>query len=505
MGDAPAAAQGPVLRADCATLGEALAAAAIQHAEREAYVAGDQRITYATWIGRARRVAAQLVERGVGPGDVVAILLPSGIDYAICFAAISWTGAVATGLNTRLGAREVAAILERSRPALVIRDPRAFPEGDIPVAELLRGDLAVGITLGGRPAPVRPEDPAVIVWTSGTTGTPKGAWYDHRNLAAAARTAGVMSAPYDRKLVATPFAHAGYMGKLWDQLAWGTTVVVSPVPWSADEMARILRDERITVAGGVPTQWAKLLELSRTPQEGRLPHLRVGIAATAPASPELVRRTAELIGVPLVVRYAMTESPSICGTDPDDPPEVQANTVGHPQDGMQIQVVDEDVKPVSDGTIGLIRIRGPVVMRGYWRDPEQTAAAIDEAGWLRSGDLGFITARGDLTLVGRTGDMYIRGGYNVYPLEVENVLLEHPLVAKAAVLGLPAPVIGEIGVAAVVPTDPARPPTLDDLRQWSRERLADYKAPDRLELVDDLPLTAMLKIDRKALLERLIG
>jgi acyl-CoA synthetase (AMP-forming)/AMP-acid ligase II len=490
------------LRGDVATLGEALAAAEVQHGDREAYVDGVQRISFAEWIGRARAVAALLTERGVRPGDVVAVLLPSGIDFAVCYAAIAWAGAVTTGLNTRLGSREVNAILERADPAVVIYDADAgFPKIDdrIPVLDRVEVTRARFAEDGG-PASVRPEDPAVIVWTSGTTGTPKGAWYDHRNLAAAARTAGVMSAPYDRKLVATPFAHAGYMAKIWDQVAWGTTVIVSPVPWTAGEMARILRDERITVAGGVPTQWAKLLDEPSMRAGGHLEHLRVGIAATAPASPELVRRTGELIGAPLVVRYAMTESPSICGTDIDDPPEVQATTVGKPQDGMQIEVVNDDGTPAPTGVVGRIRIRGPVVMRGYWRDAEQTAQVMDGDGWLRSGDLGFVTAEGNLTLVGRTGDMYIRGGYNVYPLEVENVLAEHPQVGKAAVLGLATPVIGEIGVAVVVPSDPAAPPTLDALRAWVRDRLADYKAPDRLELVDELPLTAMLKTDRATLL-----
>jgi acyl-CoA synthetase (AMP-forming)/AMP-acid ligase II len=491
------------LRADVATLGDALKAAGYEHAERDAYVDGAQRMSYAEWIGRARSVAEQLRDAGVNAGDVVAIMLPSGIDYAICYAAIAWVGAVATGLNSRLGSREIAAVLAQAQPRLLIRDPEVFAAVDPGIAELSRAELTPRPSTGGSPESVSPDSPAVIVWTSGTTGVPKGAWYDHRNLAAAARTAGVMSAPYDRKLVATPFAHAGYMGKLWDQLAWGTTVVVSPVPWTAAEMARILREERITVAGGVPTQWAKLLELPAMAEGGPLRDLRVGIAATAPASPELIRRTGELIGVPLVVRYAMTESPSICGTDIADPPEVQATTVGRPQAGMEIDIVNDAGNPVPQGEVGRIRIRGPVVMRGYWRDPEQTAEALDDKGWLRSGDLGFLTPRGDLTLVGRSSDMYIRGGYNVYPIEVENVLMEHPAVAKAAVIGLPTPVIGEIGVAHVVPANPEAPPALDELRHWVRDRLADYKAPDRLEILQDLPLTAMLKVDRGALLARL--
>lgn len=493
------------LRGDPTTLGQALAAAGEQHGEREAYVDGARRISYAEWVARARAVAALLVDRGVRPGDVVALLLPSGIDFAVAYAAVAWAGGVTTALNTRLGPREVAAILDRAGPALVVRDRGAgFPEVDPAYPVVEREELAATLEHGvPEPAAVRADDPAVIVWTSGTTGVPKGAWFDHRNLAAAAYTAGVMSAPYDRKLVATPFAHAGYMAKLWDQIAWGTTVVVSPVPWTAGEMARILREERITVAGGVPTQWAKLLDEPSMTAGGGLPDLRVGIAATAPAAPELVRRTAELIGVPLVVRYAMTESPSICGTAVGDPPEVQATTVGRPQQGMAVRVVDSAGLVVDDGVVGRIDIRGPAVMRGYWRDPEQSAAVLGADGWLRSGDLGLLRPDGNLTLVGRTGEMYIRGGYNVYPLEVENVLAEHPKVARAVVVGRPAPVIGEIGVAVVVAADPADPPTLADLRAWVRERLADYKAPDELELAADLPLTSMLKIDRGAISARL--
>jgi acyl-CoA synthetase (AMP-forming)/AMP-acid ligase II len=491
----------PPLDEDVVTVDDLLRAAARVHGDREAYVEPDgARISFAGWDRASDALAAALAERGVRAGDVVALMLPSSVDYAICYAALARLGAVTTGLNTRLGPREVAAVLDRARPVLVIRDGAAGlpePPGDVPVLD--RAELPELYRHPGlgehRPAP-SPGDPVVIIWTSGTTGLPKGAWFDVHNLAAGARTAGVMSAPYDRRLVATPFAHAGYMAKLWDQLAWGITMVISPVPWSAAAMARIMREERITVVGGVPTQWAKLLD---EPQAERLPHLRVGIAATAPASPDLVAAVRERIGVPLVVRYAMTESPSISGTDPDDPPEVQFRTVGRPQDGVEIAVTDGEGRSLPVGEVGRVRIRGGCVMRGYWRDPSTTATTLTDDGWLISGDLGRLTPEGYLVLAGRVGDLYIRGGYNVHPLEVENVLAEHPAVRRAAVVGTPAPVIGEIGVAFVVPADPENPPELTALRSWVRERLADYKAPDRLVLVDELPVTGMLKIDKEAL------
>jgi acyl-CoA synthetase (AMP-forming)/AMP-acid ligase II len=174
-------------------------------------------------------------------------------------------------------------------------------------------------------------------------------------------------------------------------------------------------------------------------------------------------------------------------------------TVGRPQEGMEVDIVDEHSVPVAIGEVGRVRIRGACVMRGYWADDALTTEVLDADGRLTSSDLARFDVDGNLVLVGRSNDMYIRGGYNVYPLEVENVLTEHPRVAAAAVIGVSAPVIGEIGVAFVVPADPSMPPTLDELRVWVRDRLADYKAPDRLEVIDAIPLTPMLKVDKAAL------
>jgi acyl-CoA synthetase (AMP-forming)/AMP-acid ligase II len=467
-----------------------LESAAAIHGDREAYVEPGARATFAEWIGRARCVATQFADLGVGKGDVVVLWLASGIDYATCYAAAAMIGAITTGVNPRLGHREIESILRQANPALVVTDERL---GALPGAQghvLPRRSLSAD-TLGSAPPAVQVtrRDPVALVFTSGTTGAPKGAVFDADRLAAGAAAAGVMSAPYDRRLTSTPFAHAGYMFKLWDQLVWGSALVVPPAPWSAQGMFDVLRDERVTVAGAVPTQWAKLLDVEGVSPQA-LPHLRIGIAATAPAPPELVRRVAERIGVPLVVRYAMTECPTICGTEPTDAAEVQFRTVGRPASGMEVRV----------GADGGVEVRGPCVMRGYWRNAELTAEVLRD-GWLRTGDIGVLGADGNLTLVGRRGDMYIRGGYNVHPGEVERALADHAGVRQAAVVGRPAAVIGEIGVACVVPTDAARPPTLAELRAHVADELADYKAPDELLIVDELPLTAMLKPDRLALHE----
>ncbi len=468
----------------------ALQAAAHHHGDREAYVEPDARMTFVQWVSRAESAAAEFARLGVQKGDIVLLWLPSGIDYAVCYAGAAMIGAVTAGLNPRLGPTEIKAVIDQANPALIVADEQlaAITAGDTAVVsrsslhELYRTKRQAPMVDVGR------TDPVAVLFSSGTTGVPKGAVFDADNLAAGAHAAGVMSAPYDRRLTSTPFAHAGYMFKLWDQLLWGTTLVVPPAPWSAEGMAKVLVDERITVAGAVPTQWAKLLEVDGIDRNA-LKDLRLGVVASAPAAPELVANVADRIGVPLVVRYAMTECPTISGTEPGDPPEVQFHTVGRPAPGMQVRVRD-----------GIVEVSGPCVMRGYWQRPELTASVLQN-GWLRTGDIGGIRDDGNVVITGRSDDTYIRGGFNVQPAEVEQVLLAHPGVIDAVVVGHRTPVIGEIGVAFVAAG--ATPPSLAELRAWVSARLSDYKAPDRLVVVDEIPRTALLKPDRKELRRRL--
>lgn len=479
-------------------------AAVAAFGDREAYADGSQRLTFSEWLARADLLAAEFVRRGVRRGDVVALMLPSSIDYAVCYAAVTKAGAITTGLNTRVGRREVDAILGQCSPALVVRDsslglpdvPAGTPVLDrselAAICEDQAGLAAARAALAAVKAECVTQDLVVIMWTSGTTGLPKGACFDHANLRAIAAAAGAMCAPGDRRLGALPFAHAGYMGRLWDQIEKGITLVICPPGLPPADMVRLVAAERITVFGAVPTQWERLL---RQPdlEDVDLSHVRVGTSASAPIRPEVVEEIAERLGFPVIVRYAMTESPTITGTEPTDAPDVQSRTVGRPQRGMEVAVSG------PPGEVGQIRIRGGCVMRGYWNAPELTRQAFDDEGWLVSGDLGYLHEDGNLSIVGRGTDMYIRGGYNIYPAEVEAVLALHPKVASVSVIGSPAPRIGEIGVAFVVPADTEKPPTLEELRETVRSELADYKAPDRLEIIDQLPVNAMMKIDKNAL------
>src|ERR1700733_7185744 len=294
-----------------------LEAAAAVHGNIEAYVEPGARITFAEWIDRARGVAAQFADLGVGKGDVVVLWLPSGIDYATCYAAAAMIGAITAGLNPRLGRREIESILRQGDPALVVADERLGALPNTGYRVLPTGSLSTDTSGSALPlVELTRRDPVALIFTSGTTGVPKGAVFDADRLAAGAAASGVMSAPYDRRLTSTPFAHAGYMFKLWDQLVWGSTLVVPPTPWSAQGMFDVLRPERVTVAGAVPTQWAKLLDVDGVSPQA-LPHLRIGGVAPAPAPPELVRRGAEGIGGPPGGGGGVTRGPAHRRDRPD--------------------------------------------------------------------------------------------------------------------------------------------------------------------------------------------
>jgi acyl-CoA synthetase (AMP-forming)/AMP-acid ligase II len=295
------------------------------------------------------------------------------------------------------------------------------------------------------------------------------------------------------------------MTRVWDELMYVITTVICPTPWTAVGALKLIEEERVTVGQGVPAQWQMMLahpDLATTDTSS----LRIVSSGAARIPPEMVDAMRDRFNSPVVVRYTSTEACVSTGTSLDDPDDVICNTVGTPGSGVEMELrLDEgrgrvvERTDTGDAEVGTVCLRSRAMMRGYWQEPELTADAIDENGWLLTGDLGFLDTRGDLHLAGRSTEMYIRGGYNVYPIEVENHIGQHDLVDRVAVTGTPAPVLGEIGVAFVVPADAANPPTLEQLREWCNERLASYKAPDALVLLDELPLTAMSKIDKRAL------
>jgi acyl-CoA synthetase (AMP-forming)/AMP-acid ligase II len=472
-------------------------------------------LTFAEWDCAADGVAGFLKRRGVVKGDVICLLLPSCIDYAVLYAAALRLGAITTGINTRMSPSEMQFIVERVVPAVLIADPGILATSNSGSLDIIGREEIRNEWDGDPPTQwpdLGPHDPVAIVWTSGTTGRPKGALFDHANLVAVARGTDALSQLGDRRLSPLPFAHTGYMTRAWDEISKAITTIITPTPWRADDALRVLSDERVTVAQGVPTQYALMLdspEFERT----HFGALRVAATGAARVPAALIADIRRRFGVPVVVRYTSTEASLGTGTTLSSTDEEVAATVGRPVPGVELNIVDEEGHRVADGSVGRVTLRSAAVMRGYWSrgpgrgrsleeliDVETTRNVLAPDGWLTTGDFGRLTSVGNLQLSGRAHELYIRGGYNVYPAEVEEALASHPSVARAAVIGTPDDILGEIGVAIVV-AEGGEQPDLRSLRHHCVQLLSDYKAPDVLVVVDELPLTPMMKIDLTRLAE----
>ncbi len=342
---------------------------------------------------------------------------------------------------------------------------------------VLRTEGAAAATATSTVAP-DPDRPVAVVFTSGTTGEPKGAVFTWRQLEAIGDIdGGGRWGSGGRGLSSTSFAHLGYMTKMPQALRGGGTTFIMG-RWSAGDALDMVQRHGITTLGGIPTQVALMLRHERF-ESTDTTSVRMIAMGGGPSTAALVREARARFGVPVVVRYTCTEAGVGVGTAPDDPPEDAEETVGRARKGVELTVRSDDDRPLPAGELGHVCLRSPAVMRGYWRDPGATAAVFTSDGAVRTGDLGFVDERGRLHLSGRSKEMYVRGGYNVYPLEVENVLADHPGVAHVAVVPRLDPVMGEIGVAVVVGHhggDDA--PSLEALRQHARGRLASYKLPE---------------------------
>jgi acyl-CoA synthetase (AMP-forming)/AMP-acid ligase II len=482
-------------------------------------LAQDGHVTsFGQWWADSSRLAGGLAGRGIGQGDLAVLMLPSGQDFASAYLAALRLGAIVSAVNPRLGPAEITHVLGKCEPAVVITDTPARipggarPDGKGPVV-LTPDETRAADPLPSDWADVGPEETAVVVWTTGSTGLPKGAWFDHETLAFIGGNLGPLSARHDRKLMPVPFAHTAYLTRVYDQLINRSAYILTPPAWSAENMLETLVNERITLGQGVPTQWEKLLMLPGI-DDADLAHLRIVSTGAARVPATLVRLMRERLRVPVVVRYASTEVPVGFGTRIEDPVSVVASSVGRPLGGNTVSIRSPAGEPVADGETGRVHLLSRARMRGYWRDPEQTARTILPDGWVASSDLGRLDPDGNLVIVGRADDAYIRGGYNIYPSEVEACLAQHPRVARVAVVGTAAPVIGEIGVAFVVTGPGADGPaggpdaevavteaelTEEELKAWCRERIADYKTPDTVVFVEDLPVNATFKVDTGSL------
>ena len=488
---------------DHANVGELFLGSARRLGDAPAVAEADTRLSYAELANRASAVARRLIRRGIRPGDRLALLLPNGWPYGTAYLGTQLSGAVAVLVNSRLSAPEIEHILQDSGARAVVVDARladAAPAGcplwDVeeltapgPSADDLPG-TALGVAA-----------PANLLYTSGTTGRPKGAVQTHGNLVFNAGTVGRLFqiGPRDRTLIVAPMFHATGVNSQWlGFLAHGASTVMLP-QFSAGGMLRALVDERITFFAGVTAMIQLMMNAPEFPGSD-LSALRTICFGGGPVPPPFVAQLAELFprAQPANV-WGQTEATSITtcalGTEFLDRPW----SVGRAAPGLEVAVHDgSDLVSDGAGVDGELWVRGPSVTAGYWNSAEATAETFRADGWLRTGDVGRIDADGYVQVLDRLKDMIIRGGENIYSLEVENALARHSAIAEVAVVGVPDAIFGE-RVRAVVVLRPQQALTLPELRTWAAGLLADYKLPEELSIVPQLPRTPAGKVLKLAL------
>ena len=519
-----------------ATLPELVRRAAARFPTRLAIVDGDEAIDYASLAQRSEQAARALIALGVEAGDRVAIWAPNGHEWIVAACGIHMAGAVLLPLNTRMKGAEAADILARSRARVLICIGdflgSFYPAllGELRPATLerivvLRAGLRAGARQGAdmdwaaflaaaagvtaervqrREQALRADSTADLMFTSGTTGRPKGVMAAHgptiRAFSEWAQQVGLDAG--DRYLIINPFFHTfGYKAGWVAAFLRGATVYPLQV-FDADQVLARIAQDRISFLPGPPTLFLTMLAHARL-KDFDISSLRSAVTGSASVPPVLIRRMREELGIANVTTaYGLTECGG-CATvcDPADSAETVANTCGKALPGTELRIADEHGASLPAGEPGEVLLRGYHVMQGYFEDQAATREAIDADGWLHTGDVGVQDERGYLRITDRLKDMFINGGFNCYPAEIERLLSPHPALAQVAVIGVPDDRMGEVGCACVM-LRPGAALTEAELIAWARERMANYKVPRQVRFVDALPVNASNKVDKKLLRER---
>ena len=515
---------------DAASIPDAVRRAAARWPHDEAVVDGDVRLSFRALEAMMVRAVRAMVASGVEPGDRVALWAPNRWQWIVAALGVHGAGGWLVPVNTRFKGEEAAHLLRTTRARMLVTvsdfldtdyvgmleavDPTLDALHDVVLLDEGWDDfLARGADVSDADAHaaidrVARDDVADVVFTSGTTGTPRGVPITHGQ---SLRFYDVVGSELglrrgDRYLIVNPFFHCfGYKAGWLLCVMRGATTVPLAV-FDAATVVDLIERERISVLAGAPTLLWGILD--REQGEARdLSSLRIGFVGAAIVPAELLRRMrAELPFERVTCGYGLTESSAVCSiTRPDDDPEYVAEwSAGHPIDGVEVKVVDGDGRALPPGEAGELMIRGGNVMAGYYQDPEATATVLEPDGWLHSGDVAVLNERGDIRITDRTKDLYISGGFNVSPAEVESLLLGMDDVSQVAVVGVPDARLGEVGAAFVVPR-PGSHVTPVDVVAWAREHVANYKVPRQVILVDVLPLNAAGKVLKGELRGRLLA
>ena len=512
------------------TIPRLVQAAAEQFGERSAVEDGDVRLSFTELADAGLRAARAFCAAGVEPGDRVGIWAPNFFEWIVAAIGLQSAGAVLVTLNTRLKGAEAAYVLQKSGTRILctvsdflgVNYVETIRGQELPALEqviVLRGSaegatswsefLEAGASVPeeearARAAAVSPDDLSDLLFTSGTTGKPKGVMTTHgQNLRAFETWSGLVGLTEgDRYLIVNPFFHSfGYKAGWLSCVMRGATAIphaVFDVPAVLERVA----EERIDVLPGPPTLYQSILA---HPERSKfdLSCLRLSVTGAAAIPVELIHRMRDDLGFETVITgYGLTET---CGVVSmcryDDDPETIARTSGRAITGIEVRCVDEQGAEVPRGKPGEVVVRGYNVMRGYFDDEEETARTIDADGWLHTGDIAVMDERGYLRITDRIKDMYIVGGFNCYPAEIENLMFGSGLFAQVAVIGVPDPRMGEVGKAFVVPA-PGAEITPESVIAWCRENMANYKVPRAVEVVEELPTNAAGKVTKFVLRER---
>ncbi len=504
------------------TIPSIMALAATRFGDLIAIEEAGTRLSYAELAEQANAFAAALVASGIESGDRVAIWAFNCTEWVVAVLGLSAAGAVLVPINTRFKGREAADILVRSRARVLVavtdflgtdyvallRDTQ-IDLPDLETTVIARGPTPAGteswLTFAARAtessradaerraAALDPGDWSDILFTSGTTGAPKGVVMTHdRTLCVATDWVAMTGLTVgDRYLMVNPYFHMfGLKAGILACVASGATMLPEAV-FDVDRILERVDEDRVTVLPGPPTLYQSILD---HPERGsrRLATLRVAVTGAADIPVQLVRRVlAELPFTTVITGYGLTEAGTAAATSPEDDAETIATTVGRPRPGFELRIVGDD-GDVGVGVPGEVVLRGGSVMAHYLEDPEATALSLSSDGWLRTGDIGIIDEVGCLSIVGRVKDMFIVGGFNAYPAEIENFLLRHPNIRQAAVIGIPDDRLGEVGMAFVVTG--AASGSATEIIEWCRGQMANYKVPREVAVVDEIPVNATGKV-----------
>jgi long-chain acyl-CoA synthetase len=477
-------------------LADNLTASAARHPSRPALRLDRAVITYAELEDAAHRVAGGLRERGVEPGDRVGVMLPNVPQFAAAYYGVLAAGGVVVPMNILLKEREIAYYLGDSSAKAVIGwheigamlEPAAAQVGALCI--LMDGESLAGPLAGAEPLAEVTEraasDTAVILYTSGTTGKPKGAQLTHANLAINTDVSIQLFSlgPDDVVLGALPLFHAfGQTCGLNATIGSGASLALIP-RFDPGRALSVIERDGVTVFEGVPTMYSALLHHPEREQVD-VTTLKVCVSGGAALATELLRDFEAAFDCVILEGYGLSEtSPVACFNHPHR--ERKPGSIGTPIEGVEMRLVDDLRREARPGEVGEIAIRGHNVMTGYWERPEATAEAIDADGWFYSGDLARIDDDGCYFIVDRKKELIIRGGYNVYPREIEEVMFEHPAVREVAVIGVPHPELGE-EVGAAVSLKPGCTATASELQAFVKANVAAYKYPRHVWVLDDLP------------------